>query len=188
MLIYDGEISPALQSGTLEWLVIQRQDLFAIRLYDKENEKVDQFTGFPRYPVQSDWHLKARCDSNPEGTTIPVTNVLGQVDRDSSPGTLTFRYDNKLFSVSALEASEERLFLIIGDETNQTETYQADRYMYVDKPGEDGYTTLDFNKLYNPPCAYTPYSTCQLPPRENRLSLAITAGEKRPVDWDGLQL
>lgn len=186
MVIFDGENAPALTYGSLEWHIIQRQDLIAVRLYNKENSKVDRFDGFGHYPTDPAWHLYADYNPNPAGSTIPIPNVLGQTDDVASPGTLTFRFNDETYSVEALEASDNRLFLIIGDETNQTETYQAGRYMYVDKPDESGRTIIDFNKIYNPPCSYTPYSTCQLPPSDNRLSLAITAGEKRPVNWSGL--
>jgi len=185
MLIFDGENAPVLEYGSLVWHVIQRQDLIAIRLYNKDNSKVDRFDGFERYPTDPKWHLAADFEPNPPGTTIPISNVLGQVDDTPIPGTLTFQYNSQTFTLEALEASDDRLFLIIGDETNQTESYQAGRYMYIDMPDESGRTIIDFNKIYNPPCAYTEYSTCQLPPPDNRLNLAITAGEKRPVNWSG---
>lgn len=186
MTIYDGEDAPEIQHGSLEWHVIQRQELIAIRLYNKENEKADQFDGFDRYPIDPEWHLKARFVTNPEDATIPITNVLGQTDDVRNPGTIIFEKEGKTYSLETLESSTGRLFLIVGDRTNLTETYQAGRFIYVDYPDESGYTTIDFNKIYNPPCAYNLHTTCQLPPSTNRLDLAITAGEKRPVDWDGL--
>ncbi len=186
MIIFDGENTPTLAHGSLEWHVIQRQDLIAIRLYNKENPKVDRFDGFERFPTDPKWHLFAQYSPNPPGSTIPISNVLGQVDDIPNPGTLTFMFNEQEYTLEALEASDNRLFLIVGDETNQTETYQAGRYMYVDLPDESDRTIIDFNKIYNPPCAYTVYSTCQLPPEQNRLDLSITAGEKRPVNWTGL--
>lgn len=185
MVIYDGDNAPVLNSGSLEWLIIQRQDLIAVRLYNKENPKVDQFDGFDRYPTDPSWHLYAHFEPNPPGTTVSVPNVLGQVDEVAMPGTLSFSIDGEEYRIQAIDASDDRLFLIIGDETNETDTYPAGRYMYVDKPDENGTTIIDFNKIYNPPCAYNPYSTCQLPPSQNRLDVAITAGEKRPVNWSG---
>lgn len=186
MTIFDDGSAPEIQHGSLEWVVIQRQDLLAIRLYNKENEKADTFNGFPRYPVDAAWHLEARFEPHPENTTIPIANVLGQTDDVVSPGTLLFKVNGTHYTLDALESSTGRFFVIAGDETNQTETYQAGRYMYVDPPGENGMTIIDFNKVYNPPCSYNLYTTCQLPPPQNRLDLAITAGEKRPVEWEGL--
>lgn len=186
-VIYDGEIAPELEHGDLHWFVIRRLDLFAIRLYNKENEQADQFNGFPRYKTDESWRLKARFIPNPEGTTIPILNVLDQVDPVDSPGMLEFEVYGERHTLDALSSAGGRLFLIVGDETNRTETYQAGRYMYIDPPDEGNeYTVIDFNKIYNPPCAYSTHTTCQLPPPQNRLELAITAGEKRPIDWEGL--
>ena len=185
-LIYDGDEAVDLEHGTLEFLVIEREGELAIRLFNKENEKVDNFDGFPRYPLDPEWRLKAKFIPNTDEKTISIVNVLGQNIDAPSPGTVEFEVDGEQYSIDALEGSE-RLFLIVADETNQTETYQAGRYIYIDYPEEgSNYTVIDFNKIYNPPCAYNLYTTCQLPPQQNRLDLAIEAGEKRPVDWDGL--
>lgn len=186
MTIFDGEEAPEINHESLIWHVIQRQDMIAIRLYDTENQKADQFDGFDRYPIKSEWNLKARFDAHPDGATIPVSNVLGQTDEVGNPGTLIFEKDEEIYKLEALDSASGRLFLIVGDQTNQTETYQAGRFMYVDYPNENGYTIIDFNKIYNPPCAYNLYTTCQLPPPSNRLDLSITAGEIRPADWEGL--
>lgn len=186
-IIYSEDTSLELEHDDLHWFVIQRQDLFAIRLYNKDNEKADNFTGFPRYETDESWRLNARFIPNPEGTAIPILNVLDQIEPIDSPGVLEFEVDGERYTIDALSSADGRLFLIVGDETNRSETYQAGRYMYIDPP-EDGsdYTVIDFNKIYNPPCAYNTHTTCQLPPPQNRLDLAITAGEKRPVDWEGL--
>ena len=186
-IIYDGENAPELEHGDLHWFVIQRQDLFAIRLYNKDNEKADEFTGFPRYEKDENWRLKARFKPNPEGSQIIILNVLNQAEPINSPGVLEFEVDGERYTIDALSSADGRLFLIVGDETNRSETYQAGRYMYIDPPEEgSNYTVIDFNKIYNPPCAYNTHTTCQLPPPQNRLELSITAGEKRPVDWEGL--
>lgn len=187
MVIYDGENSPHLQHEDLEWLVIQRGDLTGIRLYNKENEKVDRFTGFDSYPLSAEWVFCAKFIPATESTTIPIVNILGQSEEVASPGRLEFQAEGKTYSLAALESATGRMFIILGDETNQTETYQAGRYMYIDYPEEGGdYTVIDFNKAYNPPCAYSLFTTCQLPPSQNRLDLAITAGEKRPDGWSGI--
>lgn len=186
MVVYDGENAPEIEYGSLNWVIIERGDLIGIRLFNKENSKVDEFTGFPRYDIKPEWHVKARFIQNPEGATIPIINVLGQLEQSPSPGVLEFELDGENFTLDTIEGTT-RLFVILGDETNQTETYQAGRYLYIDYPDEGSeYTVIDFNKAYNPPCAYSKFTTCQLPPMQNRLATEITAGEKRPVDWDGL--
>lgn len=187
IVLYDGEETHAVEHETLEWLIIEREDLIAIRLYNKENQKVDDFEGFPRYETDTKWHLKAKYVPAEEGTTISIANVLGQQTDTPSPGHLEFMIDDKVYTLDALEGSTN-LFIILGDETNRTETYQAGRYLYVEYPEEESdYTIIDFNKAYNPPCAYNMFTTCQLPPMQNRLETAITAGELRPVNWDGLE-
>ncbi len=186
IILYDGDSFLHAEHGTLEWLVIVRDDITAIRLYNKENAQADAFTGFPSYEVDPQWNRKARYIPNPEGTTIPIINVLGQQENAASPGRVEFSVNGMLYTLDALEGNE-RMFIILGDLTNRDETYQAGRYMYIDYPEEGShYTEIDFNKAYNPPCAYNLYTTCQLPPIQNRLDVAITAGEKRPVEWQGL--
>lgn len=186
MTIFDGKNAPEIEHGSLEWFVIQREEIIAIRLFNKDNPKADRFTGFPRYPTDESWHLNARFIPNPPNTTISIVNVLNQIVETPSPGVVEFRVDGELYTLDALEASDDRLFLIVGDQTNGDETYQAGRFMYVDEPQNGDRLIIDFNKIYNPPCAYNLHTTCQLPPPQNRLDLAITAGEKRPIDWDGL--
>ncbi len=102
-----------------------------------------------------------------------------------SPGSVEFQINDEIYSLDAFESSSG-LFLMFSDATSKTETYQAGRYMIAPPPGDDGFLTLDFNKAYNPPCAYNPYTTCQLPPPQNRLDVALPAGEKRPVEWEGI--
>jgi len=185
--IYDGEEALSIQYDSLEWLVIERGDLIGIRLYNKDNPKVDEFTGFDRYPIDPEWHLRAKFIPADEGETISIVNVLGQLMDAPTPGTIEFMKNGKVYTLDALEGTDQ-MFLIVGDLTNQTETYQAGRYLYIDYPEEESnYTVIDFNKLYNPPCAYNLFSTCQLPPIQNRLDLEITTGEKRPQDWEGLK-
>tara|TARA_R100001143_G_scaffold63387_1_gene70120 strand:- start:61241 stop:62152 length:912 start_codon:yes stop_codon:yes gene_type:complete len=184
--LYDGSDEKRVEHGNLEWFVIVRDDITAIRLFNKENEKADAFTGFPTYPVDPKWARTARYIPNPEGTTIPIVNVLGQQIDAESPGVLEFTLDGERYTLDGIINSTQ-LFIILSDETNKDETYQAGRYLYVDYPEEGSeYTVVDFNKVYNPPCAYNVFTTCQLPPQQNRLDIAIPAGEKRPVDWEGL--
>jgi uncharacterized protein len=185
LLLYDGEEALPVESGSLHWAVIDRGDTYGIRLYNKENPQVDEFTGFDRFDTGPEWYVKSRFIPNENGATIPIINVLGQLEDTPSPGVLEFMIDDEIYTLDALQGTR-RLFLIVGDLTNQTETYQAGRYLYVDPPEEGSeYTVIDFNQLYNPPCSYNLYSTCQLPPPQNRLDVAIEAGEKRPVGWQG---
>ena len=185
--IYDGEEAISIQYNSLEWLIIERDDLIGIRLYNKDNLKVDDFTGFKRYPLSPEWYLTAKFIPADEDETIPIVNVLGQLIDTPTPGSIEFMKDGKVYTLDVLEGTDQ-MFIIVGDFTNQSETYQAGRYIYVDYPVEGSeYTIIDFNKIYNPPCSYSLFTTCQLPPIQNRLELSIKAGEKRPLDWEGLE-
>ena len=131
----------------------------------------------------------ATFDAHPTGQTVDIVNVLGMVEPMPNPGTLTFTAPvegpdgavvEKTFRMEAVDEGDGRLFFTFADRTSGHETYSASRMVYADPPGPDGTTVLDFNTAYNPPCAFTPYSTCPLPLPENRLDLAVTAGEKKP--------
>ncbi|WP_295231175.1 DUF1684 domain-containing protein, partial [Sediminibacterium sp.] len=91
---------------------------------------------------------------------------------------LVFTLQGKTYTLDVLDEGEEELFIVFADATNATETYPSGRFVYIPKPDAQGNTVIDFNKAYNPPCAFTPFATCPLPPPQNRLHLAITAGEK----------
>ncbi|MEX1010712.1 MAG: DUF1684 domain-containing protein [Balneolaceae bacterium] len=181
-----GDERIEVQHDPLIWFIDKRDDdQYGVRLFSLDTPKADAFEGFPAYPLDPAWHMRARFIPYPEGSTIRVVNVLGnEIDRPT-PGRLEFTIDGNLYTLDAFEGSSG-LFLMMADETNRTETYQAGRYLMVDPPDEDGYTVIDFNRAYNMPCSFNRFTTCQLPPPQNRLDVAITAGEQRPVDWDGI--
>ena len=183
--LFDGENRPHVTHGDLEWFIDSRGDEHGIRLYNKDNPKADSFDGFPFFPLNPEWHLKAKFIPNSDSTTVTVDNVLEEKVDLVSPGNIRFEAAGKTDEMIAFEASSG-LFIMFNDETNGDETYHAGRYMIIPFADEDGYTILDFNKAYNPPCAFNTYTTCNLPPPENRLNMAIRAGEKTPVEWKGL--
>lgn len=185
MVIYDGENRPEIQHANLIWYVDTRGDKQGIRIYNQDTPEADAFDGFPFYPLDPTWHRQARFIQWREDRTISIVNVLGDTLDRHSPGRVEFTIDEDLYTLDAFE-SESGLFLMFTDETNRTETYQAGRYMIIDHPDENGETVIDFNKAYNPPCAFSKHTTCQLPPPQNRLEVVIEAGEKRPVGWEGL--
>lgn len=138
---------------------------------------VKTFTGIERYPTDINWNLPAKLEPS-LGKTIEITNVLGQTAPQPSPGKLVFTIKGKTYKLAAIDEGGENLFIIFGDATSGNETYPAGRFVYVKKPDANGNTYIDFNKAFNPPCAFTDFATCPLPPIQNRLALAITAGEK----------
>lgn len=180
ILLYPTDPELRAIAGDLEWYIIKRGDLLGIRLYNADNPVVDTFQGFPRFEIGADFHVKAELITSGVPDSIKIANILGQEAMTASPGVLRFKLHGEEYKLTTLEGGE-RMFVIVGDMTNQDDTYQAGRYLYVDMPPPgEVVTVIDFNKLYNPPCAYSAFTTCQLPPIENRLKVRIEAGEKRP--------
>lgn len=175
----DKEGSPTvLQYGSLRWYIIDRGGRLYLRLRDLESEAVSQFKGIRRFPVDPNWRLPATFEPYTPPKKIPVPNILGQINHQESPGALRFVSRGQSYRLDVLgKRTDPELFVIFADETNGIETYPAGRFVYVQTPGEDNQTFIDFNKAYNPPCAFTPYATCPLPPEQNRLPIRITAGE-----------
>lgn len=178
-VIYSNDSSrpPVVASGRLRWTVIRRDDKIGIRLRDTASPLLTQFKGIDRFPVDTAWRIKAALQTSGQPGRIAITNVLGQTSQQQTPGKLLFTIGARQYTLDALEEGDE-LFIIFGDETSGKTTYPSGRFLAVKKPGADGTTTIDFNKAYNPPCAFTHYATCPLPPRQNILPVAITAGEQ----------
>ncbi|MGQ9643774.1 MAG: DUF1684 domain-containing protein [Ignavibacterium sp.] len=165
------------QYGTIKWNLIIRGDKYGIRFRDIESPLVKNFKGIERFPVKSGWKFIAKFESYNPPKKIFVPNVLGQIEEEFSPGAVVFEKDGKTFRIDAIDEGE-KLFLIIADETSGEETYGGGRFLYVDKPDSSGNLILDFNKAYNPPCVFTKYATCPLPPEQNYLKIRIEAVEK----------
>jgi len=165
--------------GRLSFFVIERGGKYGIRLRDKESPQRKAFAGLSWYPIVESYRVTARFVPNDTPKTIPVPNVLGQVAPMPSPGRAVFTIGGKEVGLDAVleEPDDKQLFFIFSDGTSGKGTYGAGRFLYTDLP-RDGTVVLDFNKAYSPPCAYTPFATCPLPPRQNRLPVKIEAGEK----------
>jgi len=163
---------------SLHWTIIRREDRIGIRLRNDLSESLQHFKGIDRYPADTVWRLDAVLKEPLFPTSIPIKNVLGQTIQMKLLGKLIFTIDGKVYSLDAVEEGGDELFVIFGDATNTKGTYGAGRFMYVPKPDASGKTVLDFNKAFNPPCAFTPFATCPLPPQQNILPVAVTAGEK----------
>ena len=158
--------------------VIERGGRYGIRLKDRESALLKEFTGLRWFPVQEDYRVEARFVPYASPKKIAVPNILGQVEELPSPGYAAFTIGGREVRLDPVleEPGAKELFFIFRDQTTGKETYPAGRFLYAPMP-EDGRVTLDFNKAYSPPCAFTPYATCPLPPRQNRLPVRIEAGE-----------
>jgi uncharacterized protein (DUF1684 family) len=169
-----------LKFGTLLMNVIKRGDRVGVRVKDTDSRTRREFKGLQYYPVDPKWRVEARFEPYQPQKIIPITNVLSMTDDEMSPGALVFDVDGTTYRVDPiLEKGETDLFVIIADGTTGKETYGAGRYLYVSPPDESGKVVIDFNKAYSPPCAFTNYATCPLPPPQNRLAFRIEAGEKK---------
>ena len=167
-----------LQIGTIKFNLIIRDTLYGIRFRDLNSDLVKNFKGVERFPIDESWKITAKFEAYNPVKEIDVPNVLGQISKEKCPGAVVFERDGKTHRIDAVDEGGARLFLIIADQTSGEETYGGGRFMYVNKPDSTGTILLDFNKAYNPPCVFTKYATCPLPPLQNYLKLRIEAGEK----------
>jgi uncharacterized protein (DUF1684 family) len=171
-----GEDHPTVvRAGSVAMTVIKRKDRLGIRAKDSESPVLKNFKGSTFFPIDPELHFSARF--LPDEKKIPILNVLGQTEMETSPGIVQFIYKGEKYKLRPIFEGKT-LFFLFKDKTNKTDTYQAGRMLNTPLP-VNGKVDLDFNRSYNPPCTYTPYATCPLPPRENILPFAVTAGEKR---------
>lgn len=178
-LVPDTEGEPTVISGgTLSINVIFRES-YALRIKDTQAMALKNFKGVDNFPIDESWRIEGRFITATEGTVLEITNVLGQVYESPVFGTFEFERDGKTHSLLGLETEEsENLWFIFADRTTGHGTYGAGRYLYSDGMPKETLLTVDFNKAYNPPCAFNEYSTCPIPPQRNRLDLWVLSGEK----------
>lgn len=175
------ENTPVVSSGSLRWSVIKREDKIGVRVRDLNSPLAASFTGTERFPADEKWVVPAKLKAPAMPASISITNIIGQTTSQKSPGKLVFNIDGRQYTLDAMEEGDE-LFIVFGDATSGITTYPSGRFVYAKKPGADGNTIIDFNKAYNPPCAFTNFATCPLPPSQNILPVAVTAGEKNYGD------
>jgi len=177
----DIEKPDVIELSDLRMWVIKRFDRYAIRLRDLNHIPFLNYTGLDFYPPTEQYKLEAEYHPFPESKSVEVGTVIGETTEMNSPGYVTFKIDGKVYRLDAFSAEPKTLFFIFGDNTNGKETYEASRFMNAEI-FESGKVVLNFNRAYNPPCAYTPYATCPLPPPQNQLKISILAGEKKYPD------
>ncbi|HLA77165.1 MAG TPA: DUF1684 domain-containing protein [Vicinamibacteria bacterium] len=170
-----------LSLGRVTLQVIKRQDRVGVRMKDLDSKARRQFKGLRFFPVKESYRITARWVAHASPRPLPILNVLGQVNELPSPGHAEFRLNGKSLRLAPVieEPGDQELFFIFRDQTSAKETYGAGRFLYAAMP-KDGVIVLDFNKAYSPPCAFTAFATCPLPPKENRLPVRIEAGELAP--------
>jgi uncharacterized protein (DUF1684 family) len=169
-----------LKLGPLSFHVIKRGDKLGLRVKDRDNPERLAFRGLDYFPIDPGWRLEGTFVPYDPPKSIPITNILGMVEDQQSPGAIRFQVAGATFQLDAVtEQGSEELFIMFADKTTGTETYGSGRYLYAPMPSANGKTVIDFNKAYNPPCAFTRFATCPLPPRQNRLPIGVQAGEKK---------
>ncbi|MDQ2947557.1 MAG: DUF1684 domain-containing protein [Acidobacteriota bacterium] len=164
-----------IQTGDFTMFVIHRGARDAIRLKDKQSEFRKGFTGLHWYPPKEDYRIAAKWVPHPEPKQMAVPNILGETEQQPSPGYAVFKLHGQEYQLHPV-LEDNQLFFIFKDQTSGKGTYPSGRFLYADLAA-NGQVVLDFNKAYNPPCAFTPYATCPLPPAQNRLTARIEAGE-----------
>jgi uncharacterized protein (DUF1684 family) len=178
-LVSDEKGKPTeIRTGSQSFYLIKREERFGIRLKDSQSKARLAFKGLHWFPIDESYKVTARFEAFPEPKEVMVPNVLGGKFKMKSPGNLRFTLKGKECSLQPVEEEDGTLFIIFGDKSNLNETYKSGRFLYADKPA-NGEAVLDFNKAENPPCAFTPFATCPLPPPGNSLDVEIKAGEKR---------
>ena len=175
--LYPTENRMTVTLGPVSLWVHLSGERLAIRVRDTDAEIRKNFTGLEWFPVDDTYRMRAKFTPHAEPMTVKTMNILGDIETYTSTGYVTLTIKGRETQMLPVN-SGQRLWFIMRDGTSGAETYSAARFLYADAPDAEGWTTLDFNRAYNPPCAFNPHTTCPLPPPENRLEIRIEAGEK----------
>jgi uncharacterized protein len=177
--------NPRITIGALNFYVVNRGDRFALRIKDADSDALTHFHPLNWYPLDESYRVTARWIPYHPQKTITLARLAGSSYQQPVPGAAEFTLQGKTYQLEPVleDPAVTKLFFILRDTTSATTTYAACRFLYTSFPDhgldQPGVLLLDFNRLENPPCAYTPYSTCPLPPPQNRLAIALPVGELR---------
>jgi uncharacterized protein (DUF1684 family) len=177
-----GDSATVLATGSLRMRVHGEPgtDRLWLRVWDVAHPARATFTLPTSYAADTGWRFMARLEPFQQAREFRVPDIAGGTQLFHAPGELEFRVGRSRLRLTPFADSGSRdYFVMLWDSTALSTTYEAGRYLHIPFPDSTGWTVIDFNRAYNPPCVFSAYSTCALPPRENRLPLAITAGEKR---------
>jgi uncharacterized protein (DUF1684 family) len=167
-----------LTHGSLAWMIIKRDERFALRLRDYEHPAIESFSPIEYFPIDPSLRIRATLNRFAEPKVVNVNTVIeGLGWHPASPGFVEFEIDGRMHELEAYTSGDE-LFFVFSDRTSGRESYPAGRFLYAELPDHSGTTILDFNRAYNPPCAFNDFATCPVASPRNRLSARIEAGEK----------
>lgn len=172
-----SEMSWSMPGGSFTWNIIKREDKIGVRFRNLNSNNLIFFKGITYFPIDEKFKIKAVLQP-PVASFLMIANVLGQQVASKNAGKLLFTFENKPYSLDVIDEGDHMLFITFADATSGLSTYGSGRFIYIDEPDAKGNTYIDFNKAFNPPCAFTNFATCPLPPPQNRLSFSVTAGEK----------
>ncbi|MEO8051425.1 MAG: DUF1684 domain-containing protein [Acidobacteriota bacterium] len=167
--------------GRVKFFIIKREDKVGVRIKDNDNPARREFSGMKWYPVDPSWRVQAKYVPFDKPHPVTFDTAVGVKEQDEIPGYVTFQRDGKEYRLEPVVDGDE-LWFVIRDQTSGKTTYGASRFLYAPLPKngvkQAGTVEIDFNKAENPPCVFTDFATCPLPPPQNRLALPVTAGER----------
>ncbi len=170
-----------LSVGRVTLQIIRRGERLGVRVRDPEHPSRAAFTGRRWHAPRADYRLSARFEPYDPPRPLAITNILGDTSEQPSPGALVFTLEGRELRLDATAGYGGGLQILFRDRSSGGETYGAGRYLSTPPPAA-GLVELDFNRAYNPPCAFTSFATCPLPPFQNHLPVAIQAGELAPLE------
>jgi hypothetical protein len=167
--------------GPVKFFIIKREKKLGVRIKDNGSAARREFSGLKWYPVDPSWRVTAKYIPFDKPHTVTFDTAVGVKEQDESPGYVTFQRDGKEYRLEPV-IDDNELWFVMRDQTSGKTTYGASRFLYTEMPKggvkHAGTVEIDFNKAENPPCVFTDFATCPLPPPQNRLALAVTAGEQ----------
>ena len=172
-----SDMSWIMSGASFSWTIIKREDKVGVRFRNLKSDNVLLFKGIAHFPINEKFKIKAVLQP-PVSSFLMIANVLGQQVASKNAGKLQFTYQSKPYNLDVIDEGGKQLFITFADATSGLTTYGAGRFIYIDQPDATGNTFIDFNQAFNPPCAFTKFATCPLPPPQNRLPFPIPAGEK----------
>lgn len=177
----DRDETPSLigfDDGKGQLSVIKRGQRFGLRIKHADAPTRQRFVRLQYWPTDPAWKIVGKFVPHPPGKTLPIVDIIGTATDAPNPGAVEFVREGKAYRIEAMGEPGSELFLVFADRTSGHGSYPAGRFLDTPGPDAQGKVVLDFNRAYSPPCAFTSFATCPLPPPENRLDLAISAGEK----------
>ena len=162
-----------------QWHLIERGEETYLRMKDTLSEYRSKLLSVPNFPINQKWNIPAEFIPADSSDRIIYDNILNMTFNHAFAGYLNFEIDGTGYQLKAMDNDEDSYFVIISDQTTGFETYDGGRYLYPKKADGKGQTYIDFNMAENPPCVFTPYATCPLPPTDNHVDIKIEAGEQK---------